>query len=172
MSYSSFEEAREQAADVLGFVASERITMPNGQSYEIPNPSLLDDDQQARLDVLDLEAESWDRHDDILNEDGTVKVRGGLKVPNRKQGELVESYNTQLAKAIFGDRYPDFKAAGGRGNDVHLVWNKMGKAMNERRAKDSKSAGSDSPVAPVSDTDRVGSPDVLPGAEDSGVAEA
>lgn len=169
--HSSFEAAREQAAALLGFVASERITLPNGAVYEIPNPSLLDDDQQARLNALDLEVETWDRHDDVLNEDGSVKVRGALKHPARKNGELVEPYNTRLAKAIFGDRYDEFKAAGGRGNDVHLVWSKMNQIMAERRAADSKSAGSDSAVAAVSDADRVGAGDVQP-ASDSGVAEA
>lgn len=170
--YSSFEAAREQAAEVLSFVASERITLPGGAVFEIPNPSLLDDDQQARLDVLDFEAEGWEHVDDVKNDDGTVTPgKGPLKVPNRKGGELVETYNTRLAKAIFGDRYPEFKAAGGRGNDIHMTWNKMGKIMADRRAADSKSAGSDSDLAPVSDADRIGSGDVHP-VSDSGVAEA
>ena len=147
----SFAEAREQAAEFLGFIASERISTKEGV-FEIPNPSLLDDDQQARVDALDLETESWDKHDDVLDEKGNVVSRGGLKVPNRKNGKLV-SYNVGLAKAIFGDRYDAFKKAGGHSGDVNLIWSKMNRALAERRAEDSKSGGSGSIVAPVSDAD-------------------
>lgn len=169
--HNSFEAAREQAADLLGFVASERIVLPGGDVFEIPNGSLLNDDQQARVDVLEVEAETWDRVDDERDENGALIKRGtgALIVPNRKGGVLVEAYNTQLARALFGERYEAFKAAGGRGNDVWMVWQKMGKIMSDRRAADSKSDGSDSDLAPVSDGDRSGSVDV-PAPEDSGVA--
>jgi hypothetical protein len=148
---TSFDEARAQAAEFLGFIASERIVTKDGV-FEIPNPSLLDDDQQSRVDALDLETESWDRHDDILDEAGKVTVRGALKVPNRKGGKLV-SYNVGLAKAIFGDRYEAFKTAGGHSGDVNLIWSKMNRALAQRRAEDSKSGGSAASVAPVSDAD-------------------
>lgn len=151
--YDSFEAAREQAAEYLGYVASEKIRTPRGDVFEIPNPSLLDDEQQTRYDALQLDVESWDRHDDILNEDGTVKVRGALKDPARKNGELVENYSIQLAKAIFGDRYEAFRAAGGRANDVSFIWAKMNKVIAEKRAADSKSAGSDQAVAAVPEPD-------------------
>lgn len=153
--YDSFEAAREQAANYLGYVASERIRTPRGDVFEIPNPTLLDDEQQQRYDELQLEVESWDRHDDVLNDDGTVKTRGAVKDPARKGGELVENYNIQLAKAIFGDRYEAFKTAGGRANDVSFIWAKMNKVIADRRAADSKSAGSDQAVAPVPEPDSV-----------------
>lgn len=153
--FDSFEAAREQAAEYLGYVASERIRTPRGDVFEIPNPSLLDDEQQARYDLLQLEVESWDRYDDVLNDDGSVKTRGAIKDPARKDGELVENYNIQLAKAIFGERYDAFKAAGGRANDVSFIWAKMNKTIADKRAADSKSAGSDQAVAAVPDPDRV-----------------
>ncbi|BCP29609.1 hypothetical protein JF780_05805 [Mycobacterium intracellulare] len=153
--FDSFEAAREQAADCLGYVASERIRTPRGEVFEIPNPSLLDDEQQTRYDALQLDVESWDRHDDVLNDDGSVKTRGGLKDPARKGGELVENYSIQLAKAIFGERYEAFKAAGGRANDVSFIWAKMNKMIADRRKADSKSAGSDQAVAPVPEPDSI-----------------
>jgi putative intracellular protease/amidase len=157
--HQSFEEAREQAAESLGFVVSERITTSKGEVFEIPNPSLLDDDQQARYDQLRVDAETWDRNDEIpevLNEDGTVKTParpGALKDPERKDGELVH-YNVQLAKAIFGDRYEAFKAAGGRASDLELHWSRMRKALADRRAVDSKSAQSGSDLADSTSADR------------------
>jgi hypothetical protein len=157
----TFEEAREQAAEQLGFVASERIQVGN-EIFEIPNPSLLDDEQQTRHDQLQFESESWERHPDTLNDDGSVKVRGALKEPHRKDGQLVENYNIQLAKAIFGKRYSAYKAAGGRANDLAVIWWKMNKALADRRATDSKSVGSDPDLAVVSDADRVGPVDPPP----------
>lgn len=172
--FDSFEAAREQAAEYLGYVASEKIRTPRGDVFEIPNPSLLDEDQQAAYDRLQFEVESWDRDPDVLNDDGSVKIRGQIKEPARKTGEdgrtvLVENYNTQLAKAIFGDRYDAFKAAGGRGNDVAFFWAKMNKVIADRRKADSKSAGSDLAVAVVPDADSSGSSSDLP-ASHQGVA--
>lgn len=152
--HDSFEAAREQAAEYLGFVASERIVTKEGV-FEIPNPSLLDDEQQARYDQLQLDSESWDRHPDVLNEDGTVKFRGQLKEPYRKNGKAVEGYNIQLAKAIFGERYDAFKKAGGRSNDVAFFWSKMNKMLADRVSHDSKSGFGTSDVARVPDTDQV-----------------
>jgi hypothetical protein len=157
--HQSFEEAREQAAEYLGFVASERVTTSKGEVFEIPNPSLLDDDQQARYDQLRVDTETWDRHPEVpevLNEDGTVKTPatpGDLKVPERKDGELVH-YNVLLAKAIFGDRYDAFKAAGGRASDLELHWSRMNKALADRRAADSKSAQGGSDLADGASADR------------------
>jgi len=156
--HNSFEEAREQAAEYLGFVVSERITI-NGEVFEIPNPSLLDDDQQARYDQLRIDSESWDRHPDVpevLNEDGTVKTPsrpGALKLPERKDGVPV-CYNVLLAKAIFGDRYGAFKAGRGRSSDLELHWSKMNKFLAERRAADSKSPQGDSGLADSAIPDR------------------
>jgi hypothetical protein len=136
-----FEGAREQAAEYLGFMASERIVTKDGV-FEIPYPSLLDDEQQTRYDQLQFDAEGWDRHDD-----------GSLKEPHRKDGVLVENYNIQLAKAIMGDRYAAFKAAGGRANDVSVIWWKMRKGVADRQAADSKSGAGTGAVDAVPDPD-------------------
>lgn len=151
--FDSFEAAREQAAETLGFVASERIRTPSGELFEIPNPSLLDDDQQARYDKLQLDAEGWDRHPDRLDDNGNVVTRGALMEPARKGGKLVESYNVQLAKVILGERYEAFTKAGGRGNDIAFLWWKMNKVLADRRAVDSKSDRGAEPVAAGPDAD-------------------
>lgn len=152
--HDSFKDAREQAAEYLGFAASERISTTGGV-FEIPNPSLLDDDQQARVDALDIEMESWDRYPDALNEDGSLKARGALKVPYRTKDGDPALYNIRLAQAIFGDRFDAFKAAGGQSSDVQLIWSKMRRELDERRAADSKSAGSTEAVAAVPEPDSV-----------------
>lgn len=151
----SFVEARDQASEYLGFAASERIVTDNGV-FEIPNPSLLDDEQQARYDALQLEVESWDRHPDVLDDNGEVTRRGELKEPYRKDNQLVEHYNIQLAKAIFGDRYEAFVAAGGRGNDVNLIWWRMNQQLARRRREDSKSDRRTEPVATAAEGNRGG----------------
>jgi hypothetical protein len=137
----SFQDAREQAAEYLGFVASERVVTKDGV-FEIPYPSLLDDEQQTRYDQLQFDAQGWDKHDN-----------GSLMEPHRKDGVLVENYNIQLAKAILGDRYAAFKAAGGRANDVAVIWWKMRKGVADRQAADSKSAAGAVGVDAVPDAD-------------------
>lgn len=149
----TFEQAREQAAEYLGFVAGEYIRTVKGDVFEIPSPNMYDDDQQARIDQLQLEIESWDRHPDVLNEDGSVRTRGALLEPNRKDGKLVENYNVKRAKAIFGDRYEAFKASGGRASDVAAIHWKMNKMLADRAQKDPKSAGGTDDVDTVPDSD-------------------
>lgn len=150
--HNSFQAAREQAADYLGFAASERIEVGD-KVFEIPNPSLLDDDQQARVDALDIEMdEEWDRHPDVKNDDGTVAQRGALKLPHRKGGQPM-NYNVRLAQAIFGKDYDEFRRLGGRSSDVQLIWSKMNRELAKRREDDSKSGGSAPRLAAVPEPD-------------------
>jgi hypothetical protein len=149
----TFEQARQQAAEYIGFIASEFIKTERGDVFEVPSPNMLDDEQQSRMDQLALEVESWERGPDKLNEDGSDRTKGELLEPNRKNGELVENYNIQRAKAIFGDRYEQFKAAGGRASDVAVIWWKMNKMVADRRAADSKSVGSTDDLVTVPDSD-------------------
>ncbi|QDK01120.1 tail assembly chaperone [Mycobacterium phage Purky] len=63
------ESAKAQAADFFGFIASEYITvtLPDGtvEKFEVPNPALLDDDQQERWNALQLRIQQCDRLPDI-----------------------------------------------------------------------------------------------------------
>lgn len=143
MNSRSPQQAREQAAEYLGFTASTTIRA-GGQDYEIPNPALLDDDQQERYNELQFELETWDRDRDLLDDNGNVLVRGQLKTPYRKGGKLVKPpYAVQLAIALWGeDRYKSYKAAGGIANQILVEWNLMNRQFEERLTRDPKSAGS------------------------------
>lgn len=185
--FDSFEAAREQAGELLGFLASDRV-----KGFDIPNQSLLSDEAQIRLAQLEFDTESWDRHpaefseaaksaltakindavvdmaaDDIaaamvqLFEEfikefpDAVVLTGELKEPHRKDGELVEPYPIQRAKAVMGEDYEAFRRAGGNAADITVTWWKMNKILADRREADSKSAGSDQAVAAVPESDSV-----------------
>ncbi len=140
----SAKEAREQASEFLGMLASVTVKADNGEVFEIPNPALLDDEQQQRYDQMQLEAESYDRHPDVKDDQGNTR-KGPFMVPHRKNGKLVENENVRLAKAIFGDEvYKRFKAAGGRASDIGLVWGQMNQVLQKRLDAESKSRASDS----------------------------
>jgi len=149
----TFKQAREQNAEYLGFMASEFIKTERGEVFEIPSLNCLDDEQQTRLDKLSLDIESWDRHPDVLNEDGTVRTKGELMEPNRKDGKLVEHFSIQRAKAIFGTQYEAFKAAGGKASDLANFWWKQNRMLLERAKTDPKSAGGTADLATVPDSD-------------------
>jgi hypothetical protein len=136
-------EAREQASEYLGLVTSVIIKADNSNElFEIPNPNMLDDEQQQRYDQMQLDMEDLDRHPSWTDHQGNVR-KGNLLEPHRKGGKLVDNYNVRLAKVIFGDEgYQRFRAAGGRSADVGLVWGQMNAALTKRRAEDSKSSDS------------------------------
>lgn len=151
--YDSIQESREQNAEYLGFMASETIRVGN-EIFEIPNPSLLTDEQQERYDVLQRSLEELDRHDAVDKDGNALKGKGAIKEPHRIGGEPQEHYNVRLAKAVLGDRYPAFKAAGGSGNHFAVIWWKMDKALGDRRKADLKSAEGDRPVEAVPGDDK------------------
>lgn len=153
------QDARDQAAEFHGFTASVNIQIGE-EVFEIPNPSLLDDDQQERFNDLNAEVEATcDHEDDIVIaehklEDGTViperTLKGELINPYVINGKpLKPAYNTQLAKALFGEEgYARFKAGGGRSNQIALAWGQMNEEYEERKKKDPKSvAGVENPAS-------------------------
>lgn len=157
----SAKDAREQAAEQLGFMAGVFIDLGDGEPFEIPNPSLLDPDQQDRYDQLLMDLEGLDRHPDPVEKDGSPKLgadgvplKGSIMLPHRKDGVRVENYETRLAKALFGDDdYKRFIAAGGRPSQIGVHWSEMRKVMADREAADKKSQGSDPAVGDVPDAD-------------------
>lgn len=145
-------EAREQAADYLGFMNGIVFDLGNGETWELPNPSLLDDDQRPRYDAFLLEQEGLDRHPDKVDSDGNVLEEGAVMVPQRKAGVLVEHEDIRLAKALMGSKmYAKFKAGDGRSSQLAVHWWQMNKAMADRVKTDPKSDDSDSNVDEVSD---------------------
>jgi hypothetical protein len=141
-------EAREQAAEATGFLASVEIEV-NGEVFEIPQRGLLDDDQRDRLNEVELETESWDREPDIGG------LPGPLKIPYRKNKKLVKpAYPVLVATAILGEEgYKRFKAGGGRAADVTAILAWLDKRVEERERVDPKSEAGDSDMAAVADGD-------------------
>lgn len=150
---SSAREARDQAAEYLGFTASQFIKVGE-ETFEIPNPDLLDDDQQQRYDELQIRMKSWDHDPDITLPDGRV-IKGDLLIPCQLDGALVTpSYGEQLGSALFGDAaYKRFRKGGGSANLIVIIWRKMRKEANDRAKRDPKSEGSAVGLAAVPDAD-------------------
>lgn len=155
----SVKEAKEQAGEYFGFTASVFIQVDSGKVFEIPNPGLMNDDQQERWEELQFELEQCDREPDIeiperTLEDGTVlpaqTIRGEVKVPYRINGELMKPpYNVRLAKVLFGEEgYAEYKAGGGIAGQINVEWARMNREYQERVAADPKSGG-DGPTLEV-----------------------
>lgn len=165
--------AREQAAEYHGFAASVEIQIGD-EVFEIPNPSLLDDDQQERFNELNFEIESnCDREDDIeipehTTEDGVTYpakiIRGDIKQPFTIDGIPIKPpYNTRLAKVLFGEEgYARFKAGGGRSNQIALIWGQMNREFEKRRKIDPKSIGNVATSEALSNGDGIGLVSVSP----------
>jgi len=152
-------EARQQAAEYLGFTASIYIKVDNGEVFEIPNPGLLDDDQQERFEELQSELETFD-HDEVevpvveytveTRADGSTfsepKVVGNrtervlLTNPHRIDGKPVKPpYNVRLAVALWGQEgYERYKAGGGRSNQIALEWTRMNREFMAKDNADPK----------------------------------
>lgn len=153
------QQARDQASESFGFLASKFYNIGNGETLELPHPEYFDDDQQAAYDALQLEAESWD-HDEVeranpLTGEVIVHPETGkpvkdrrMLVPHRKTVDgvthLVENYNVQLCKILWGaDGYAKFRKAGGRANQVAVELRLMQTKFKERLSADPKSAAGD-----------------------------
>lgn len=149
----SVQEAKEQAAEYFGFTASAFIQTSDGKVWEIPNPGLMDDDQQERWEELQFDLQSYDREDDIVIPEqvldgGTViperRIKGDLVTPYQKNGQRMSPpYNVRLAKVLFGEEgYAAYKAGGGIANQIALEWARMNREYQERVESDPKSDGS------------------------------
>jgi hypothetical protein len=141
------EQAREQAAEALGFLAQEVITA-GGEEFVIPQRGLMDDDQREAVDEVDLEFQQCDREPDveITRPDGsTYTLPGNVKLPYRKDGVLMKpSYAVRIAQAILGEEaYKRYKAKGGRATDITVTLQRLDMRIEEREKIDSKSAGGD-----------------------------
>lgn len=144
------QEAREAAAEAIGFLASITI-VAGGEEFVVPQRSLLDDDQRERMDELDLETESWDREPDIEYPARVLKDKdgnethwpartepGSLKVPYRKGNKLIKPpYPVRVAIALWGEEtYNRYKAKGGRATDITGTLARLDRVMVEREQGD------------------------------------
>lgn len=151
----STQEAKDQAAEYFGFASSTLVQVESGKVFEIPNPGLLDDDQQERYEELQFLVKKCDREDDVEVPEQTVTVDGKTttvpaytipgeyKRPLQVGGELLKPpYAVRLAIALFGeDGYAEYKAGGGIASQIGLEWARMNKEFEEREAADPKSDG-------------------------------
>lgn len=148
----STREAKEQAAEYFGFTASVFIQIEGGKVFEIPNPGLMDDDQQERWEEMQFDLEKCDRDPDVeiagrTADDGTIvpgaTIPGEIMVPYRIDGKLLKPpYNVRLAIALFGEEgYKEYKSGGGIANQIALEWARMNREYQERVTADPKSDG-------------------------------
>jgi hypothetical protein len=136
------KQAREQAAEALGFLAGKSIWIGD-EEFEIPNRAMMDDDQKERMDDLDLETESWERHPDRTLDDGTI-IPGQLKIPYRKNGKPVRPTSSKrVGIALWGkEKYDRFVAGKGQGSDIVLIQRELDLSVAQRERIDSKSVDS------------------------------
>lgn len=148
------EEAREQAAEYVGFAVSTKITVGN-EIVDIPHPSLLTDEQQMAYNELQISREQWDSEEiPVTGADGTVRTVTRPKDPPRKNGKALPPEAVQLCIALFGEKeYARLHAAGLQASDVYLHWVKMNRQYQERQIADLKSVGRLNGVAAVADAD-------------------
>lgn len=144
-------EAREQAAECLGFVRGRIFDLGEGETWELPNPALLDDEQQARYNAYLYDSERCDRAPDTTDTNGNT-VRGEFLDPPRINGELLEPSDIRLAKALMGEEiYRKFIAADGRSSQIRVHWLEMNKRVADRVRDDSKSGAGTVVGEPVPD---------------------
>lgn len=155
--------AREQADTYDSVFAPTPLELDNGEVVDIPphpNLNMLDDDRQAEYEDLLFEVESYDREPDIYHpeqrlDNGVVLPeetrRGALKIPFRKDNQLVKPPHSQrvVRVALGEDDYARLKAGGKQASDVWRIWNEQGLKVADRQNFRPQTNGSTSTVAPV-----------------------
>lgn len=170
----SRQDARDQADDHDSFARSGSVTAhKTGKKYQVPSMLLLDDDQQIAYEALQHRVNKCDRYPPAEMPERVVTVKeangdetttvirattpplGSIITPYEIEGEpaFPEPYNIMLAKILLGDSYEDFKAGGGRANDVYQELLRMKDETEKRVQDDSKSADSSADGEGVPATD-------------------
>lgn len=127
--FDTFEEFREQAAQYFGFAADMTLA-----GFTITHPQALSEEQQEAYDNLRIYVED--------SEELMRNPNGSAKEPMRTKAGKRVSYDELLAKVWLGDKYPEFRAAGGRDIDVSRATTKMNRDFLARRRADLKSNNS------------------------------
>ena len=156
------DKARAQATDYLGFMGSVIYDLGDGETWELPNPSLMPPDMKARylehVQFLAEELDTVERVDPVTREARPVQ-----KYPAQHQGKLVNDeellcvalmgedgdYEKYLETAVkaegkrlkgdLPDTYAKFLAAGGVPGQISTAWQVMNRQLEERARRDSKS---------------------------------
>lgn len=136
----SIEDAVAQATDFVG-LARPKVVKGKTRTWTIPNPSLLSPEQEKRVNQMKIDLDkTLDRYPDVVDDDGKVLRRGLIKDPYQIDGELCDSYEEFLMKAIFDDEYEAAVQDGLYPSYFGLFWTEMNKRLAEAQASDSKSA--------------------------------
>jgi hypothetical protein len=148
--WEDFLAFREQVDEAIGFIGSVKV-----KGFDIPNPSAMDPDTSGRYNALQYSLETdLARWPDTKNAEGDVIRLGAPKEPHRrKDGTLEEEYNIRLAKAVLGDRYDAFIAAGGLPIDVQRAWQYFALPAEKRVRRDPKSGDGAAAGEAVPDAD-------------------
>lgn len=131
-------EAREQAADYLGFMAGIPFTLGNNEVWELPNPAFLDPDQRKRYREHQRFMKTVD------TEEVDHPILDGKKItqpvyPFTKDGKDVDEAERLCIALMTEDVYKKFIAAGGVPGQITVHWNQMQHQLEERMKDDSKS---------------------------------
>ncbi len=151
------QRAREQALAYASVFAPTPLDLDNDQgTNEVPphpNLRMLDDDQMQAYDELLFEVDTtYDREPDLLIPEQKLSSgivlpaetkQGDLKVPYRKEGELVRPpYSVRVVQAALGpELYARLRAGGKSAGDVWRIWNQQGLEVAARESADPKSVG-------------------------------
>lgn len=145
---TNLADYKEQAMEGLGGVG-EKVPLNDGTWFVIPNPALLDDEQQAALDRV-TGGDDLDAVDDeelrtalatVLDEETLDEVWTVLGPLAEVRGRTIggkppEPHNVRAAKAVLGDEeYARFVAGGGSGNLFSMTWAKMALKMRAKGPK-------------------------------------
>jgi hypothetical protein len=160
-------EAREQADAYDSIFGSTDLELDDGTVLKVPpHPSygMLDDEAADQYEQLLFEMDTkYDREPDVHTpeqklDNGIVLPaqvsRGAILTPYRIDGERVTPpHNVRVAQIALGDDYDLLRAGGKSAADVWRIWGKQSIKVQERTQLDSKSAGRDLDLEPVSETD-------------------
>jgi hypothetical protein len=168
-------EARAQADEYESLFGDTELELDGGDTIKIPphpDYGLLDDDRMDEYEALQFAVDTeYEREPDVYipeqrlkdpttgEETGVVlppqTVRGQLKVPYRIDGvRVTPSHSTKVVIAALGEaEYKRLRDGGKSSKDVWKVWGEQSLRIQERKQRDTKSAGSSVDLATVPQAD-------------------
>lgn len=133
------KEAREQATEYLGFMGSIIYDLGDNETFELPNPQLMDPDMKARylehVRSMSEDLETVEQKNPITGE-----IRDIPKYPPRIEGKLVNDEELLCIALMGEDTYKKFLKAGGVPGQINTAWQMMERQLRERMKSDSKSS--------------------------------
>ena len=132
------KDAREQATEYLGFMGSVTYDLGDDETFELPNPQLMDPDMETRyneyLRFVSEDLDTVEQKNPITGETKNVP-----KYPLRYEGKLINDKEL-LCIALMGEpTYKKFLKAGGVPGQISTSWQMMNRQFQERLRQDSKS---------------------------------